>query len=44
MTLCETSKQYEPASQYAEFVRRLPNTSNPQTAEPFAFEPYVPVK
>lgn len=44
MTLCETSKQYEPASQYAEFVRRLPNTSNPQTVEPFAFEPYVPLK
>ncbi|XP_041360418.1 rho GTPase-activating protein 45-like isoform X2 [Gigantopelta aegis] len=42
-TLCESSKTYEPGSQYAEFVRRLPIPAASTTRqEAFSFEAYVP--
>ncbi|XP_046545544.1 rho GTPase-activating protein 45-like isoform X2 [Haliotis rubra] len=41
-TLCESSKTYEPGSQYAEFVRRLPiPTPNSGKLEHFSFEAFV---
>lgn len=40
-TLCETSKKYEPGSQYSEYVRRLPLMDTPMVQfEEFKFEPY----
>lgn len=43
-TLCNSSKQYEPGTQYDEFVRRLTVSAahNNNNQEPFAFEPYAP--
>uniref|UniRef100_A0A0L8HP92 Rho-GAP domain-containing protein n=1 Tax=Octopus bimaculoides TaxID=37653 RepID=A0A0L8HP92_OCTBM len=41
--LSESSKQYTPASKYAEFVRRLPSNGTHQTEEElFVFKPYIP--
>ncbi|XP_064604418.1 rho GTPase-activating protein 45-like isoform X2 [Liolophura sinensis] len=40
-TLCETSHDYEPGSQYAEFVRRLPVSARRVHNELFTFEPYI---
>ncbi|XP_025111393.1 rho GTPase-activating protein 45-like isoform X3 [Pomacea canaliculata] len=41
--LSDSSKEYEPGSQYAEFIMRLPaGTSRPHKTEEFMFEPYVP--
>ncbi|WAR22755.1 RHG29-like protein [Mya arenaria] len=40
-TLCESTKRYEPGSQYGEFVRRLPITTfETLQYEEFKFEPY----
>ncbi|KAH9523439.1 Rho GTPase-activating protein 45 [Bulinus truncatus] len=40
-TLSESSKVYEPGSQYAEFLRRLPKSAQQCEPEVFVFEPYV---
>ncbi|XP_013073808.2 rho GTPase-activating protein 45-like isoform X1 [Biomphalaria glabrata] len=40
-TLCDSSKIYEPGSQYAEYLRRLPKSVQPSEPEVFSFEPYV---
>lgn len=44
-TLCESSRLYEPGSQFMEYVRRLPEPPPPEhhrfvTSDPFTFEPY----
>ncbi|GFG31850.1 hypothetical protein Cfor_02658 [Coptotermes formosanus] len=42
-TLCESSQLYDPGTQYAEFVKRLPNSfvsHKELTQLPFLFEPY----
>ncbi|XP_069693994.1 rho GTPase-activating protein 45-like isoform X2 [Periplaneta americana] len=42
-TLCESSQLYDPGTQYAEYVKRLPAslvTHKDQTQSPFSFEPY----
>ena len=43
-TLCESSRLYEPGSQYMKFVRRLPDSPSQRASEsnPFDFEPYTP--
>ncbi|XP_023933101.1 rho GTPase-activating protein 45 [Lingula anatina] len=42
-TLCESCRQYEPGTRYAEFVKRLPNSSHARsTQDVFVFEPYTP--
>ena len=43
-TLCESSRLYEPGSQYMKFVRRLPDQPSQRASErdPFCFEPYTP--
>ena len=43
-TLCESSRLYEPGSQYMKFVRRLPDhpTQRASEKDPFCFEPYTP--
>ncbi|CAL4067534.1 unnamed protein product, partial [Meganyctiphanes norvegica] len=42
-TLCESSRLYEPGSQYMEFVKRLGPTVTPEPLEsPFSFESYTP--
>ncbi|KAK7007482.1 Rho GTPase-activating protein 29 [Halocaridina rubra] len=46
-TLCESSRLYEPGSQYMEFVKRLGPSSGPSLSQepqhqPFTFEPYTP--
>ncbi|XP_071536565.1 rho GTPase-activating protein 45-like isoform X3 [Panulirus ornatus] len=42
-TLCESSRLYEPGSQYMEFVKRLGPPVGPEQSEtPFAFQPYTP--
>jgi len=43
-TLCESSRLYEPGSQYMKFVRRLPDSTSQRASEnnPFCFEPYTP--
>jgi len=43
-TLCESSRLYEPGSQYMKFVRRLPDSASQRASEsnPFCFEPYTP--
>ncbi|RUS77643.1 hypothetical protein EGW08_014586 [Elysia chlorotica] len=41
LTLSESSKNYVPGSQYAEYVRRLPNPSRPCQPAVFMFEPYI---
>jgi len=43
-TLCESSRLYEPGSQYMKFVRRLPDSPSARASEnnPFCFEPYTP--
>ncbi|XP_069156107.1 rho GTPase-activating protein 45 isoform X3 [Procambarus clarkii] len=42
-TLCESSRLYEPGSQYMEFVKRLgPSVSVEQPETPFTFQPYTP--
>ena len=43
-TLCESSRLYEPGSQYMKFVRRLPESNSQRASEnnPFCFEPYTP--
>ena len=43
-TLCESSRLYEPGSQYMKFVRRLPDSTSQRASEsnPFDFEPYTP--
>jgi hypothetical protein len=41
--LCESSQLYDPGTQYAEFVKRLPNSfvsHKELTQLPFLFEPY----
>ncbi|CAG5122061.1 unnamed protein product, partial [Candidula unifasciata] len=40
-TLCESSRNYQPGSQYAEYVRRLPGTNASCQPEVFVFEPYM---
>ncbi|XP_035827402.1 rho GTPase-activating protein 45 isoform X1 [Aplysia californica] len=40
-TLSDSSKSYEPGSQYAEYIRRLPLGSRHVQPEVFVFEPYV---
>ena len=43
-TMCESSRLYEPGSQYMKFVRRLPDSPSQRASEsnPFCFEPYTP--
>ncbi|XP_066990815.1 rho GTPase-activating protein 45-like isoform X18 [Macrobrachium rosenbergii] len=42
-TLCESSRLYEPGSQYMEFVKRLgPSLGHEPQHQPFTFEPYTP--
>lgn len=42
-TLCESSRLYEPGSQYMEFVKRLgPSPGPDQPESPFSFQPYRP--
>jgi len=43
-TLCESSRLYEPGSQYMKFVKRLPDSGAGRSTErdPFCFEPYTP--
>ncbi|XP_069955191.1 rho GTPase-activating protein 45 isoform X4 [Cherax quadricarinatus] len=42
-TLCESSRLYEPGSQYMEFVKRLgPSMVQEQPEAPFTFQPYTP--
>ncbi|KAG0716116.1 Rho GTPase-activating protein 45 [Chionoecetes opilio] len=42
-TLCESSRLYEPGSQYMEFVKRLGPSPGPEQPEtPFAFQSYRP--
>ncbi|XP_042242294.1 rho GTPase-activating protein 45-like isoform X4 [Homarus americanus] len=42
-TLCESSRLYEPGSQYMEFVKRLgPSLGQEQPETPFTFQPYTP--
>ncbi|GAB1605540.1 rho GTPase-activating protein 45-like isoform X1 [Argonauta hians] len=41
MRLCESSKQYEPASKYADYVRSLQNTPTRQPEDLFVFKPYI---
>nr|XP_027211306.1 rho GTPase-activating protein 29-like [Penaeus vannamei] len=42
-TLCESSRLYEPGSQYMEFVKRLGPSLGQETPEtPFSFESYTP--
>ncbi|XP_049514738.1 rho GTPase-activating protein 45-like isoform X2 [Dermacentor silvarum] len=38
-TLCESSRLYEPGSQYLEFVRRIPSGRHPAELKLLAFEP-----
>jgi len=42
-TLCESSRLYEPGSQYMKFVKRLPDPLSTRFSErdPFSFEPYT---
>jgi len=42
-TLCESSRLYEPGSQYMKFVKRLPDPLSTRFSErdPFTFEPYT---
>ncbi|XP_059149401.1 rho GTPase-activating protein 29-like isoform X1 [Physella acuta] len=40
-TLSESSKSYEPGSQYADYIRRLPGTNKAYVPDVFIFEPYV---
>ncbi|CAG0884331.1 unnamed protein product [Cyprideis torosa] len=42
-TLCESSRLYEPGSQYIEFVRRLPRPplDEPVEMSPYSFEPFA---
>lgn len=44
--LCESSQQYEPGSQYAEYIRHLnvpaPPPSEHGSTDAFMFEPYTP--
>ena len=42
-TLCESSRLYEPGSQYMKFVKRLPQPQITRFSErdPFCFEPYT---
>ncbi|CAL1545224.1 unnamed protein product [Lymnaea stagnalis] len=40
-TLSESSKVYEPGSQYAEYIRSLPRSHQPCVPAVFMFEPYV---
>lgn len=39
-TLCESSRMYEPGSQYMEFVRRIP-LGRPKEPQLLTFEPYT---
>ncbi|GFS13572.1 minor histocompatibility protein HA-1-like [Elysia marginata] len=41
LTLSESTKNYVPGSQYAEYVRRLPSPSRPCQPAVFMFEPYI---
>ena len=42
-TLCESSRLYEPGSQYMKFVKRIPDSNLNRFSErdPFSFEPYT---
>ena len=42
-TLCESSRLYEPGSQYMKFVKRIPDSNLNVFSErdPFSFEPYT---
>ena len=42
--LCESSQQYEPGTQYAEYIRHLPvpQSSSGHSPDSFTFEPYTP--
>ena len=41
--LCEASEQYDPGSQYIEYVKRIHVVSDSaSTLEPFVFEQYTP--